>query len=262
MLAGTPRALSRGARLTAALAVFALAGCGGSEAPDTTGRDVAANLQLVAGLPQDGITLGSLNADATLTVFDSLDAFNRGLFLSELPEIVREHVADGDLNIQVRTVTTPGVGQASGSGAVDAARLAQAVGLQDKLWDFYGALSARYVGVIDQTVLDAALGDVEGIDAEQARLQSGSRDVGVAIERANRLASKAGVVGLPAYTLTRGTLGKPVELDASCVGCLAGAVDRELSEPAPTPTATATPEPKKNKPKRTRTPTVTPTPTP
>jgi hypothetical protein len=252
-------------------AVLVLAGCGASEAPDTTARDVASNIELVADLPQEGITLGSPNADATLTVFDSLDAFNRGLFLSELPPIIRDHVASGDLNIQVRTVTTSGTGQSSDSGATDAARFAQSAGLQDHLWEFYGALSARYVGVIDQAVLDAALADVPALDAARARADARSRDVTVAIERANSEAADAGVVGLPAYTLTRDDK-EPVELDANCVGCLARAVDRELakSEPSssPTPKPKRTPEPKeKKKPAGTPTPTpsagatVTPTPT-
>lgn len=264
-------ARSAGARFAVTCVAAALvAGCGAKEPVDSTGADVAANLKTISGLPQDGITLGDLDAPATLTVYDSLDSFNRGFFLSDLPELVEGYVRDGRVNIQVRTLTGFDTGQTLDAGGTDAARLAQGVGVQDHLWDFYGALSARYIGTIDTGVLNAALADVQGIDAGQAQADARGQDVREAIDRANEQASDEGVTDLPSYTLTRGEDGEPMQLDGSCQGCLARSLERALGGPEASPTPT--PEPVEVDPKdaaklgrevgeaaETPEPTVTPT---
>ncbi|MEA2166994.1 MAG: hypothetical protein QOF76_294 [Solirubrobacteraceae bacterium] len=245
MAVGRPRSFV-GARLAAVLAAaLVLGGCGGKTPVDTTGADVAANLKTISGLPQDGITLGSPDAMYTLTVFDSLDSFNRGFFLSDLPELVTQYVRGGRLKVEVETLTGFDTGQSPDTGAADAARLAQAAGLQQHLWDFYGALSARYIGTIDQGVLTAALADVRGIDTARAQSDARGAEARSAIDAANKLAADQGVTDLPHYTLTRGNAA-PVPLDGSCQGCLLRSLARAIAgapSPSATPAASPTPEP-------------------
>ncbi len=208
---------------------FVLAGCGqGSSALDTGAAEVQRNLKTVAGLGQDGITLGRLDAPATLTVYASLDDFGQGFFRGELPVLVSRWVRPGRLRIQVRTTSKTVLGAPSDRGAVVAAKIAQAVGLQDHLWQFYGALSARYVGYVDDAVLSQALSDVTGVDRGAERQAVRSDRIRSAVAKADRFARAAKVTELPTYMLEAPGRA-PIRVDGSCLGCLSKNVARYLT---------------------------------
>ncbi len=221
--------LSRSLALAACLVSVALPGCGqGASASDTGDAEVQRNLKAVAGVPQDGITLGRVDAPATLTVFASLDDFSQGFFRGELPVIVSRWVRPGRLRIQLRTTSKTVLGAPSDRGAVVAAKVAQAVGLQDHLWQFYGALSARYVGYLDDAVLSQALSDVKGVDRGAEHRDVGSDRIRNAVDKADRFARAAKVSELPTYVLE--VPGRaPIRLDASCLGCLSKSLARYLA---------------------------------
>lgn len=215
--------------LSMCLVLVALSGCAtGSSALDTREADTQRNFETVAGLPQDGITLGRLDAPATLTIFASLDDFGSGFFRKDLPPLLSRWVRPGRLRIQLRTTSRRALGAASDRGAVAAARVAQAVGLQDHLWQFYGALSGRYSGYIDDTVLEDALTDVQGVDRRRVGKDSRSARIRNAIAKADRFAVEAKITELPTYVLETPD-HPPMRVDASCLGCLTKNLARRLT---------------------------------
>lgn len=256
------RTVSRVRTLGCALLVaLVLVSCGGgpvTTSGDSVGAEVARNQRTVAGLPQDGITLGSLDAPATLTAFVTLDGFNQSLF-RDLPVVVRRWVAPGEVKIQVRTVTTLDDTTFLGTegGAAQAARLAHAVGVNDRLWDFLGALSARYVGNVDDQLLADSLADVQGIDPVQVGLLAKTQDVAEAIGRADDLANKEDVTSLPTYVLDQPG-PPPQRLDASCDRCLVSSLARALEPGAPAGSPTPTGPPASTSPEPAPTPTAKP----
>ncbi|MGI8624836.1 MAG: hypothetical protein ACR2NB_15450 [Solirubrobacteraceae bacterium] len=241
-----------------------VAGCGASAPRDTTSGEVRQNLRTVAGVEQQNITLGNPKAPATLTVYVSLDAFNRGFFADDLPRIVSQWVRPGRLRVQVRTTSQSTSGVASDGGARLAARYSQAVGLQNHLWQFYGALTARYTGVVDDALLNRSLAEVQGIDRIRVPADAKTPRIAAAVKRADLLASDAKVWSLPAYVLE--APGRPpAEVDGSCLGCLTKNLTRSLAsaprssapgQPAPRSPAPRPPAPRPLAPSRPGTPRV------
>ncbi len=222
-------ALLGGRALALYLMLVVLSGCSqGSSPVDARGAETQRNLVTVAGLPQDGITLGRLDAPATLTIYASLDDFGSGFFRKDLPPLVSRWVRPGRLRIQLRTTSGPATDAPPDPGAARAARIAQASGLQDHLWQFYGALSVRYRGYIDDTLLADALAGVGGVDRKRVEKDSRSARISNAIAKADRLAGEAKVSELPAYVLEMP--GRPpTRVDGSCYGCLTKNLARYLT---------------------------------
>jgi len=214
--------------LCACLLLAALSGCGEPPAPTATLQDeIQAAVKTVAGIPQDGITLGALDAPATLTVYASLDDLNLGFLRNDLPRIIEQWVRPGRLRIQLRTTSQVLLGAPSDRGAVVAAGLAHAVGLQDRLWQFYLALSTRYVGSIDDALLDQALSDVR-VDPARIRKEAESARIRDAIARGEEYAREAKVSMLPSYVLE--TPGRALRrVNGSCFGCLEKDLARNLT---------------------------------
>ncbi len=226
-----------------------LAGCGAGAPPDSTATVVRRNLEVVAGLPQDGITLGKVDAKATLTVFASLDASNQGFFSRDLPVIVKRWVRSGKLRVQLRTVTKD-VDATSDGDAASGAALATAAGVDDHLWEFVASLTARYLGYTDDDLLTAALRDVPGIDPAAVRAAAKSARVVQAVKRADARASNIGSATFPAYVFDSDRQTN-VRLDASCPRCLVRSLEKvmpregtlpPLDPEQPTPTPSKTPK--------------------
>lgn len=94
-------------------------------------REVSA---LLAGIPQEGQTLGARTAPVTLQVFAELEDYSsKGEFLRELPAILREFVRTNRLRIEYRAFKTNTI---ESEMFVKQQAAALAAGAQDKLWNY------------------------------------------------------------------------------------------------------------------------------
>jgi len=94
-------------------------------------REVTA---LLAGIPQEGQTLGARTAPVTLQVFAELeDVSSHGWFLRLLPAIIDEFVRTNRLRIEYRSFKTNTI---ESEMFVKQQAAALAAGAQDKLWNY------------------------------------------------------------------------------------------------------------------------------
>ncbi len=227
----------RGAVLAVLLSSLLVASCGQS-APDPANAVAARAVATIGALPQDGITLGEAKAPATLTIYTSLDTFNAGFFVRDFDPLIKRYVAPGRLRLQLRTLdgAVDNAGFDAG-GAGRAARLAQAVGLQDRLWQFFAVQSAFYAGYVDEPELQQALGRVRGVDRAQVRVDAGSPRINRAVARGAQYARALGVSEAPAFSIQLGAAA-PRRIGNGCQGCLVRQVGQALNAtPKPTDVA-------------------------
>jgi hypothetical protein len=89
---------------------------------------------LLAGISQEGQTLGTRTAPVTLQVFAELEDYSSdGWFLRELPAIISEFVRTNRLRIEYRTFKTNTI---ESEMFVKQQAAALAAGAQDKLWNY------------------------------------------------------------------------------------------------------------------------------
>ncbi len=89
---------------------------------------------LLAGIPQEGQTLGSPGAPVTLQVFAELEDYSSdSWFLTLLPAIIREFVRTNRLRIEYRSFKTNTIASET---FVKQQAAALAAGAQDKLWNY------------------------------------------------------------------------------------------------------------------------------
>lgn len=116
--------------ILAAVAVMGFDASSGANS-DQTGQEVAA---LVAGIPQEGTTLGSPQAPLTLRIFADLECPTvRRFVVSYLPSIVATWVRNGAMKIEYRSLQTDTRSEAMFFRQEMAAL---AAGRQDKMWNF------------------------------------------------------------------------------------------------------------------------------
>lgn len=194
-------------RRLAVLAVGAalLAGCGDDQpSPEQQAKEVRTAL---AGIPQDGITLGSLQAPATLTVFARPSDYGfEQWVVDDLPELAAP-IKAGKVKLQYRTLA----GGADATSADDDQRLAgllQAAGLQDKLYDLLAVVSAQYAGYLDDLTVNDLLRAVPGLSARDVRASADDPRITAAIERAGK-ANTFSRPGVRVWTLSRGEGSSP-----------------------------------------------------
>ena len=159
--------------------------------PESKADKVRSALSMLEGVPQDGYTLGRPDAPATLTMYASLTDLNLGFPRSDLPALLERYVRPGKLKIEMRTVTTPALQTlADDPDAAHLAQIAQAAGLQDRLWDFYVAFGTLYTGTFSSDQEEEALRLAPSIDAKRIAADADSSRVADAIGRADALARK------------------------------------------------------------------------
>jgi protein-disulfide isomerase len=131
------RAALVGALLAIAVLATVLVAGTSSSRDDRLDREVGA---LLAGIPQEGQTLGAPFAPVTLQVFAELeDPSSQGWFFRYLPAIIGELVDTDRLRIEYRSFKTNTI---ASEAFVKQQAAALAAGEQDKLWNyaytFYG----------------------------------------------------------------------------------------------------------------------------
>jgi protein-disulfide isomerase len=188
-----------------------------------------AAIALLAGIPQSAIALGSPTAPATLVEFGDLQCpFCAYYATHTLASIVERYVRPGRLRLVFRSLD--GLGRDS----VRAARMAQALGEQNHMWQFleiaYRNQGEENSGYVTENFLRAIAGAIPGVDTALALSQQGSRAVGEQIEEASRLAKALNLSVTPSFLLYRtgapARRFQPSSLDSSS---FTGALDRLLA---------------------------------
>jgi hypothetical protein len=187
-------------------------------APQSSVRLTSRALAAVSGVPQSGVFLGSAKAPGQLVVYADLTSLGYADFQDKvLPTLVERYVKPGKLRLQFATVAGTGAGSPD-SDARQAALLAQAAGLQNHLWQFAGAFSSQYVGVLDETTKSQILRSVPGLIRTRALSDVRTPRVQAAVARnttAGQVADARGGLALM-LEVNRGAMQQiPVVDDAS-----------------------------------------------
>lgn len=114
---------------------------------------------LLAGIPQQGSTLGYQSAPVTLQFFGDLQCRqSREVMLGALPFLIRRYVRKGKLQIRFRSKETDTKGAGGWLEFREQQSAALAAGEQSKLWNFidvfYREQGPEFTGYVDQAFLN------------------------------------------------------------------------------------------------------------
>ena len=207
---GVPRAwLYGGAGLLAVIVVVAVVLAsqlgGDGEAAPAPGA-AATSSALLAGIPQDGASLGSPEAPVTLVEYADLQCpFCAEWSRDAFGPLVEEYVRGGKLRIEFRGLAF------IGPDSTTALRAAVAAGEQDRLWnvvhDLYASQGGENEGWVTEDLLRGILAGA-GLDAEAVLGSLDSDAVTQGIAAAAAAAEASGIDRTPTFQLgpTGGTL--------------------------------------------------------
>lgn len=230
------RLYQAGALIVSTIAIVAVAVAvlsSGGTSGLTPGKPVpgaAKTLALFAGIPQQGIELGDPQAQVTLVEFGDLQCPLCAQFAENaLPAIVSRYVRPGRIRLEFRTLDS------IGNDSVRAARMAGAMGIQNRLWEFidlmYKNQAGENSGYVSDPYLRTLASAIPGVNVSQALRQRASVTVQAQIAQAQRLAKQWHVQGTPAFLLVR--TGEPTQLlspaSPSSISSFSGPLDRALA---------------------------------
>ena len=167
---------------------------------------------MLDGIPQDGVTLGDADAPATVVEFADLQCPFCGEFARKaFPDVVDQRVRSGDIRYELRLISF------LGQDSKEAAQVAAAATLQNKLFDFaetfYLNQGEENSGYVTPDFLQQVADSTPGLDADQAIADSTTADA-QAIDADNEAKAKAqGVNSTPTFFLVAD--GKTTEMQLS-----------------------------------------------
>ena len=215
--------LAFGIAIAAAVALVAVAliGRGDSSAPATETPVVD-----LAGIPQDGRTLGAPDANVTLVEWADPQCPACRLYTEEFfPTVVDEYVRPGRVKTEFQGF--PFIGDDS----VKAYRFLLAAGEQDKLWDLQEAMYRNQGGENDGWVTDDLIrelgAEIAGLDVDQLFVDAEREDIVAEAEGAEAAAQAAGIAGTPTLQIAIGD-DEPYAIQVGDVDQLRAALDDAL----------------------------------
>jgi protein-disulfide isomerase len=161
----------------------------------------AAPSRSLAGIPQQGTTLGKASAPATLIVYEDPQCpYCRSWNASTLPTVVDQYVRTGKLKLEYRGVVIIGRGSVPGLRAIYAASK------QNKAWSFADALYSHQgvenSGWITNSVILAAAQEA-GANGQAILADMGSSAVSAALLKAQQEATADQLRGTPTFIIVR-----------------------------------------------------------
>lgn len=156
--------------------------------------------QLFRGVPQDGIALGSPDAEVTLEEFADLQCPYCARWARDaFPAIVDEYVRTGQVRLVFRGLSF------LGPDSETALRATLAAGEQDRLWDVLHGLFAHQGAENSGWVSEELLGSFGGTGLDTQRMLAGTQSPWVERElaAAQKAADLAGVPGTPYFRIGR-----------------------------------------------------------
>jgi protein-disulfide isomerase len=184
--------------------------------------------ELLRGIPQDGIVLGSPDAPVTLVEYADLQCpycaqWSRDAF----PAIVDEYVRPGKVKLLFRGLAF------IGPESELALRAAHAAGRQDRLWTMvhalYGSQGPENGGWVTEGLL-ADLGRSVGADTDELLQGTSSAAVERELAAAERSAQIAGISGTPSFQVGRtGGALRPLSVSSLDASAFRPALDELLA---------------------------------
>jgi protein-disulfide isomerase len=208
------RRLARlGAALGAAVVVVVLliavssSGGGGTKSADRAASGpiagASAARSLLAGIPQKAITLGDPKAPVRVVEFADLQCpFCRDFAVNDLSSVVQRYVRPGRVRMEFRSLAF------IGPDSERAARVAEAAGRQNKLWNVvdlaYANQGKENSGWATDALLKRIAGAVPGLDTTRVFRERDGAAVTAQLKAAGALATKSGVDSTPTFLVGRG----------------------------------------------------------
>jgi protein-disulfide isomerase len=216
------------------VAIVLATGSGGDSGPKLRAGETVAGSRdaaaLFAGIPQRGITLGNPRAPVTFVEFADLQCpFCRDYTAQVLPSLVNQYVKDGRVKMEFRNFTI------LGTDSVRAAQMAEAVALQNRMWNFidvfYANQATENTGYVTDAFLQRIGRAVPGVDVTRAMNDRGIASVQRALQEAQTDAANNGFQSTPSF-LVGPTGGQLRELRVSAfeVRQFTGALDKALAQ--------------------------------
>jgi protein-disulfide isomerase len=164
---------------------------------------VQASADLLKGIPQDGISLGSAKAPVRVLEFADLQCpFCRQATLDVLPNVIKDYVRPGKVRMEFHALAF------IGPDSVRAARVAEAAGRQDKLWNVtelaYHNQGEENSGWATDATLKRITGAVPGLDTNKVFAARNGAGVTNALKAAGALATAQKVDETPTFLVGRG----------------------------------------------------------
>jgi protein-disulfide isomerase len=186
-----------------ALIVFSVSGSDDGSGEGAGIEESAADADaLFDGIPQSRNVLGEPDAPATMIEFADMQCpFCAEFATRALPTVVEDFVRPGDLALDFQPLTL------IGPDSEQAARMAEAAGLQDRLWQFvdvfYANQGEENSGYVDDDFLLEIGTAIPGLDAEAALADSDSPEVDAALVAARDQADQLGFNATPSFAISR-----------------------------------------------------------
>jgi protein-disulfide isomerase len=167
----------------------------------STSETTQSSRALLAGIPQQGTTLGKASAPATLVEFaDPQCPFCAEWSNDTFPTVVRRFVRPGKIRIEYQGL------HFIGDDSEKALRAIQAAGLQNRLWnmteELYKRQGSENTGWVTDDVLREA-GTAAGVDVDKMLADMDSARVTARIQAADALGNQLGVQGTPTFVLVK-----------------------------------------------------------
>jgi protein-disulfide isomerase len=206
-----------GIAVAIAVALILVSVLGGKGNKPTMAVSGVGTAQLLSGIPQSGLMLGSPSAPVTLIEYADLqcpycDRYTTGV----MPTVIADYVRTGKMRVEFRGLNF------IGADSEKALRVALAAGEQNKLWNvvdlFYLNQGGENDGWVTDGLIRGILRAVPGLDASKALAATNSGHVAGQIAAAQNQAVAAGVSGTPTFFVhTRGGGLEPLRLSGLTV---------------------------------------------
>lgn len=195
----------------AAIVAIVISTSGGST--KSTSADATEVDERFKGIPQKGITVGEDAAPVTVVEFADLKCpFCADFAKSGLPQLVDEYVRSGKAKLEFRNLTFLDQATEGTPDSTNAAKFAQAVGLQNKLWNFvdlfYLNQKAENEVFATESFLKDIAAQIPGLDVDKAWADRSNPKVQEELDLADEIFGREGLSGTPSFLVgpTGGTL--------------------------------------------------------
>ena len=181
-----------------------------SSASSSAVAGTQASRSLLNGIPQKGLTLGNANAPVRVLEFADLQCpFCRDYTTGVMPGLVQKYVRTGKVRMEFHALAF------IGPDSVRAARVAEAAGRQNKLWNVadltYHNQGTENSGWATDAKLRSIAAAVPGLDVNQVFATRNSAAVTAQLTAASDLATRSGVNETPTFLVGRGSSLKAVD---------------------------------------------------
>jgi protein-disulfide isomerase len=172
-----------------------------------TGASIPASTEVqnrFAGIPQKGTILGSPNAPVTMEEFADLQCpFCKEYTLNVFPTLVAKYVREGKVKMEFHNFDI------IGAESPTASDMAEAAGLQNKLWNFvdlfYNNQQTENSGYVTEQFLTQIASGVPGLDVNKALKDRSLSSISEIVAKDNQLARAYG----QQYSAVQGFSGTP-----------------------------------------------------